>query len=203
MTTQYDTTRTGARNRAANLRADAARNRTEILRVTASVLRDDPDSSMADIAAAAGVGRMTLYGHFPTRAELLDAAICDTLDRGDEQLDKIDLEGDVCDAFARVIDSCWDLVNQLRVLLSAAQQEGVRTLRDLRVPSDAKVRRLLERGQREGAFRTDLPMPWLLATTHMIMHGAADEIEADRLDPEEAPELIRRTLHSAFRQPVE
>ncbi|WP_243730609.1 TetR family transcriptional regulator [Nesterenkonia salmonea] len=29
-----------------------------------TTLHKDPDASVADIAAEAGVGRMTLYGHF-------------------------------------------------------------------------------------------------------------------------------------------
>src|SRR5699024_4332178 len=71
-------------NRAANQRADAQRNRAKMLAATVTAIRKNPDASVADIAAEAGVGRMTLYGHFQTRAELIEEALVDSLDRGED-----------------------------------------------------------------------------------------------------------------------
>ena len=47
-------------------RADARRNIAAILDAATDCLARDPEMSIADIAAAAGVGRITLYGHFKT-----------------------------------------------------------------------------------------------------------------------------------------
>ncbi|MBE1605804.1 TetR/AcrR family transcriptional regulator [Actinopolymorpha pittospori] len=190
---------TSERRLGANVRADAQRNRTAIVRATVESLGNNSDASVADIAAAAGVGRMTLYGHFKTRAELVEAALLDALDRGDEVLSRLELGGDPRKAFAALIESSWMLVDQSRALLTAAQKELPPTrIRELHQKAEAHVRGLLERGQREGAFRTDLPVSWLLATTHVVMHGAADEIAVGRLNPEEAPRYIRATLLAAF-----
>src|ERR1700731_535694 len=49
-------------------RADARRNIASILDAAQDCLSRDPTASIADIAQAAGVGRVTLYGHFGTRA---------------------------------------------------------------------------------------------------------------------------------------
>jgi serine phosphatase RsbU (regulator of sigma subunit) len=57
---------------AAPRRADALANRERILGAAAALV-GDRRTSMAEIAAAAGVGRATLYRHFPTRQALVEA----------------------------------------------------------------------------------------------------------------------------------
>jgi AcrR family transcriptional regulator len=60
------------------LRADAARNRSQLLEVAARVFASaGAEPSMRAIAREAGVGIGTLYRHFPTRASLVDAVYRD------------------------------------------------------------------------------------------------------------------------------
>lgn len=203
-TTRADRGSSTRRRRAANVRADAQRNRAAILQATVDALRKNPDASVAQIATEAGVGRMTLYGHFRTRPELIEAALVDSLDRGEAVLADVDLSGDARQAFSRLISSSWMLIDQAGALLAAAQKElAPGRIRELHQKAEARVRDLLERGQREGAFRTDLPVSWLLTTTHVVMHGAADEVSAGRLTPEEAPRFIDMTLQAAFASPTQ
>jgi AcrR family transcriptional regulator len=55
-------------------RADAQRNRERILEVAKQAFtQSGSDTSLDDIAKQAGVGAGTLYRHFPTRDELLEA----------------------------------------------------------------------------------------------------------------------------------
>lgn len=54
-------------------RSDAALNRTRLLEAARTLLADDPDATMLQIARAAGVGRGTAYRHFPTRDDLVGA----------------------------------------------------------------------------------------------------------------------------------
>src|SRR6478735_6865693 len=55
-------------------RSDARRNRERILEVAKEAFtRSGANTSLDDIAKQAGVGPGTLYRHFPTRDELLEA----------------------------------------------------------------------------------------------------------------------------------
>ena len=59
-----------------DLRADARRNREELLDIARQVIAEEGvDASLRDIARRAGVGIGTLYRHFPTREALLAAVI--------------------------------------------------------------------------------------------------------------------------------
>ena len=109
--------------RIANQRADAQRNRASILVAAPRVLRRNPAASVAEIAAEAGLGRMTVYGHFKTRAELIDAAVTESLGRGEDILAQVPLDGPPAEAFGRLIESSWTLLNEARGLLAAAQEE--------------------------------------------------------------------------------
>ena len=55
-------------------RADAERNRERILEVAREVFtRDGATASLDDIARRSGIGNATLYRHFPTRDDLIEA----------------------------------------------------------------------------------------------------------------------------------
>lgn len=189
----------GGDGRAANQRADARRNRARILAATATAIRKNPDASVGDIAAEAGMGRVTVYGHFPTRAELIEAALVDSLERGEDVLSGVPLDGDPGEAFRRLVASSWVLVDQSRALLAAALKElPAARIRELHEKAEGRMRALLLRGQREGVFRVDLPVFWLLTTTHVVMNGAAEEVRAGRLDADDAPWFIEAILLPAF-----
>ena len=64
------------------LRADATRNRNQLLEVATRVfVSADTEPSMRAIAREAGVGIATLYRHFPTRESLVDAVYRDQVAR--------------------------------------------------------------------------------------------------------------------------
>src|SRR5688500_16186723 len=60
-------------------RSDARANRASIVAAAARQLEHDGELSMGSVAAAAGVGRSTLYRHFPTRPSLEEALREDAL----------------------------------------------------------------------------------------------------------------------------
>ncbi len=185
-------------------RADARRNIAAILDAATDCLARDPETSVADIAAAAGVGRITLYGHFKTRAELVDAVLARTVQRADLILDATDTGGDPRDALARLVASSWQIVHQFRNILLAAQRElPAERIRGVHDPILRRVQSLIGRGQRAGTFRTDLPRQWLITTAFSLMHAAAEDDAAGRVNADDAAGLITATLLSAYAPPTE
>ncbi|MFG2101096.1 TetR/AcrR family transcriptional regulator [Micromonospora echinaurantiaca] len=183
-------------------RADAQRNIAAILEAAVNALSRNPDASVSEIAKAAGVGRVTLYGHFPNRDDLVEAALASAIEKGHAALDAVDLTGDTRQALGRLVQSSWQLVNQSRSLLLAAQ--GVLPpgrIRDLHAGPVARVEGLVQRGQEEGVFRRDLSTSWLVGVMHSVMHNAADEINAGRLDADQAAAFITATVLAAFTPP--
>src|SRR3954447_20254252 len=72
-----------AQEKAPKLRADAARNRARLIEAARAVfLAAPPDSevSLEQVARAAEVGIGTLYRHFPTRLDLLEAVYREEVD---------------------------------------------------------------------------------------------------------------------------
>jgi len=185
-------------------RADARRNIAAILDAATECLARDPEMSIAGIAAAAGVGRITLYGHFSTRAELVDAVLTRTIEQADAILDATDISGDPADAVARLVAASWQIVHRFSNILLAAHRElPADRIRGVHDPILRRVESLIERGQQAGTFRRDLPRQWLITTTFSLMHAAAEDAAAGRINPDDAAGLITATLLSAFTPPAD
>lgn len=182
------------------LRADARRNVELILEAGQRCLARNPGASVGDIAAEAGLGRVTIYGHFKSRPVLVEAIARRALSRTNEALESLDLGGDPRDALGRLVDATWRLTRMTGGLVVAAE----RTLPPSIVaevhtgPLTQRVEDLFTAGQAAGAFRDDLPLAWLVTTLHALLHNAIHEAEAGRLDPERAPQLIRETMLSVL-----
>lgn len=194
---------TGAADRAAPRRADAARNIAAILRAATELLASRPDVSMAEVARSAGVGRVTLYSHFSSRAELVDAVITQVMAETHDALEGAALdELSPEDALRRLVATSWQIVerfNRLRIVAGA--ELGESRLRDHHDRALAHVERLVLRGRRAGAFRTDLPVEWTVTACYALMHAAAEEVATGRLQAAEVPDVLAESILPMLRAP--
>ena len=166
-------------------RADARRNVAAILDAATDCLARDPEMSIAGIAAAA------------------DAVLARTIKHADAILDATDTGGDPADALARLVAASWQLVHQFSNILVAAHRElPAERIRGVHDPILRRVQSLIGRGRRAGAFRTDLPEHWLTTTAFSLMHAAAQDVAAGRIEPGDAAGLITATLQAAFTPPA-
>lgn len=183
-------------------RADAERSIAAIIEAGLRCFVARPDVSMSDIARAAGVSRVTLYAHFPSREALLDAVLELAVTEANAALDTDDRSDlPAREALVRLLHSSWRILDRHGSLRSAVAQGLPETrVREQHERVLDRVRALIVRGQREGAFRTDLPRDWLVTVMYSLLHATADEVLAGRLDPGEAPDVLEATVLSALRR---
>ena len=176
-------------------RADAERNITAILDAAVDLISERPDASMADVARAAGVVRATLYGHFPSRADLLDAVVSRALAEARQAIDAVHpADGPAPDAMDRLVRAAWPVASRHRRISEAVVDTmGNAQLQRRHAPIVEQVRALVERGQAAGTFRTDLGAEWLAASVIGLMHAARDEINEGRMTADEAGDALVAT----------
>jgi AcrR family transcriptional regulator len=184
-------------------RADAERNIAAIIEAAIDCFSRDPDASMAEVARVAGVGRVTLYAHFPSRQALIAATVDHALIDGTAALDAAEIErGPAPEALSRVIRSAWAVMDRYSSLYALAEAEVGPHLRSYHGPFLQRVEDLIARGRGEGSFRTDLPLWWLVTTYYSLMHGAGREVIEGRLATADAPGVLEATILPALAPPV-
>jgi AcrR family transcriptional regulator len=131
-------------------RADTECSIAAIVEAAFDCLCEDPGVTMSAIARAAGVGRVTLYAHFPTRKALVDAVAR----RGGTR--RGSREGGAGAPGRSGLASPRPLLAPGRRDRSRPGPARHREVQDLLLD---RVERLIVRGQDEGAFRVDVPPP--------------------------------------------
>ena len=189
------TTRTGPAGAGRQLRADARKNIAAIIDAATDCLARDPDASVSEIAKAAGVGRVTLYGHFDSRATLVAAVVDRAMAESDAALRDLDLTGDPAEALERLIHATWRITYRYGALVVAAE----RAMPDAELaaahsPHRERAEGLIERGRAEGRFRVDVPASWLITVLHTVVHAAANAVHARELSADDAPRMITATM---------
>ncbi|MDV8022663.1 TetR/AcrR family transcriptional regulator [Rhodococcus sp. IEGM 1330] len=156
-------------------RADATRNTERIVDAAISQLRVRPDATMASIAREAGLGRVTIYGHFASRRDIVEAAMTRVMAEANGSIASASTDPDPTQAMTRTLTLSWQLMNRSRMVAIAATDELSATqLRDLHTVLTAQMTALVTRGQAERVFRPDLPAWWLVAAIHHLFHAAAE-----------------------------
>jgi TetR/AcrR family transcriptional regulator, mexCD-oprJ operon repressor len=180
-------------------RADAEQNTARILDAAAACLSRSTTASVGEIAQAAGLGRVTVYGHFPSREALVEATLARLLEQGETVLAGLDLTCDPRQALRALIESSWRLIADAGAVLEAAQSAlPPGRIRELHAKQARRVGALIRRGQSEGSFRADLPATWLVSVLYHLLKGAAADVASGRLDPADAPRLIVATVLAAY-----
>ncbi len=155
------------------LRADAARNIERILRAARDVYGElGADAPIEAVARRAGVGERTLYRRFSTKADLvraaLDQSIAEDLTPAIEDARRAD---DPLRGVTQLIEAAISLGAREHNLLIAAHRAGSLTP-DISNSLNEALDELVRRGQRVGRIRADLDvddLPRLVAMLYSVL----------------------------------
>ena len=163
-----------ARARALN----ATRNR--ILDVALEVLGENPDAAMGDIAAAAGVVRRTVYGHFPSRTDLVRTLTQRAVSEIETLLTTVDDAERTADAaWVEFIAGLWPLAHRYRVLVALRRGEYGEEIHALLGPVDQVLGDIVRRGQESDVFGRHLSAELLSQIAYAAVFTIADHRRSD------------------------
>jgi TetR/AcrR family transcriptional repressor of mexCD-oprJ operon len=159
-------------------------------------LARNPDASVGDIAAEAGLGRVTIYGHFKSRPVLIEAITRRALAAANEAVANVDLTGDRVEALTRLVDALWHVTARSSFLVVAAERAlPAAVLAEAHTgPLQHRVEQFFRDGQASDDFRADLPVSWFIAAFHSLLHAAVTETHAGRLDAAEGPRVVNAAI---------
>lgn len=178
------------------------RTRRELLDAATTVLTKDGSASLAEVAAAAGVGRTTLHRYFPTRVALIRALVEDALDRVEDAIAAAEPDrGPVLDALQRVTDTVVPLGPSLAFLHAEPDVYHARDLIRRWYEALEPIARAVERGQADGSLRPDLPVKWVVDAYAGAILTAWDTADEGRIWLQDAPRLITSTVFHGIATP--
>jgi AcrR family transcriptional regulator len=155
------------------LRADAARNVERILRAAREVYGElGPDAPVEAVARHAGVGERTLYRRFPAKADLVRAALDQSIAEDlTPVIESARRDDDPLRGLTQLIEAAISLGAREHSLLTAARRAGSLTS-DISVSLNEALGELAREGQRVGRVRADLvadDLPRLVAMLFSVL----------------------------------
>lgn len=149
------------------LRADARRNAESVIAAARELFAEGGvDVPMEDIGKAAGVGKGTLYRHFPTRDHLFAAVSRDRFDRltarADASLSDADARAALIE-WLRDYDRSAQEYRGLRAVVSAGIADEASAIFTDCAPMKQRAGSLLQRAQEAGLVRPEIEITELLS----------------------------------------
>ena len=203
------------------LRRDAQRNRERIVSSARSLFaRDGVDVSVDDITREAGVGMGTLYRHFPTKEELIDAVLEDAFDDLVELAEEAVAAEDAWAGFTGFLEQALaqHAVNRGLKDVLATHEQGRERAKAMRERIRPLLRQMIERAQSQGTLRADVTaedIPLVFWTGGRVIETTVtvapdhwrrylglllDGLRAEAATPLPAPPLTRAQLAKAARR---
>lgn len=177
------------------------RTRQAIIEAAIAVWVRDREATLADIADAAETHRATLHRHFPSRDDLLDAAIRHGVGEiGTATEAAAVTQGTSLDALRRLVTAYLAIGDRIRFLfedLTVARHPAITELATV----DGPVIELIRRGQADGTLDTRLPPAWIERSIWALIYAASECLDDGTLPAHDAVPILLRTIEEGITSP--
>jgi AcrR family transcriptional regulator len=201
-------------------RSDARRNRERLVASARELFATTGvDVSVEEITRHAGLGMGTLYRHFPTKEDLIDAVLEDAFAELVDVAEKAAADEDAWAGFTSFLERAFTLHTANRGLkdVLATQEHGRQRAQAMRARLRPLLRRIIRRAQEQGALRPDFTaedLPLVFWTGDRVIDATAavapdywrryfglllDGLRAQAATPLPRPPLTRAQLERAMR----
>jgi AcrR family transcriptional regulator len=170
------------------------RGRPPVLDVAAEVLVADPAASLAEVAAAAGIGRTTLHKHYATREDLLCAVGHRAIDLWEQAVDAAGGADQPDGGLHALTTALIPIGPQLAFLWRTPAFDHIKDLDARWVAVEQRCLAVLKRAQDHRLLAAGLPDWWLMQTFYAVIYTAAESVRSGKLAPLDAPDLALRTF---------
>jgi AcrR family transcriptional regulator len=141
-----------------------------------------------------------VYAHFPTWEALLEAAVERAVRQTMTALEATDpVSGPPVQALERMLAAAWQHLARYSAMAQAvAEQLSAEAVTRTHQAAHQTVGALLERGQADDSFRTDLPAAWLVTACIALIHACAQEVRAGQIGERDAARILTATVRDLF-----
>ncbi|WP_285613411.1 TetR/AcrR family transcriptional regulator [Actinokineospora globicatena] len=166
-----------------------------VLAVAAEVLLRDATASLAQVAAAAGIGRTTLHKRYPTRQHLLVAVAEDSLELLDQAVGAALPAGvDPAAGLRGLVDALVPLGPRLEFLLRQPSLDAEPELLERWKQVDRPLTRFMGEAAEAGVLRPGVAPWWAVSSLYAVVYTAWEGVAEGKLAPLDAPGLAYDTL---------
>lgn len=179
-------------------RRDAVANREAVIEAAAELLPERPDASMQEIADFTGLGRSTVYRHFPNREALVGGLVDHVVRSAAAEVE-------------RIVGSTDDPERVLRETAELNVATGVRysflysqraisrpVMQELARRGDGPLAGFLARARDRGEVRDDQPVGWMLTLVLTLTLAMLGEVIAGNIDPAEGATALGDSFVAAM-----
>ena len=175
---------------------EVAERNVEAILDAAEELLAQGHANISAVAAQAGVSRVTVYAHFPTWTALLEAAVERAVRQTMTALQSVHPDdGPPIEALDRMLAATWQHLARYQAMAAAvAELLTPEAVTRTHQAAHHTIGALLQRGQADGSFRTDLPVRWLVTASIALVHACNDEVRAGHIDQHDAIRILTASV---------
>lgn len=167
-----------------------------LLDASFQVLLLNPHASLSEIASQAGVGRATLYRHFPSRDDLLTAIAVESLQLVKSAISPVmigDLHG--VTAIHKVIESLLPLADRFHFLQMVwTLVEFDQQVLKLYEEQMNVIKKMIIQGQEKGELNPELTPDWIVSVLDSMLYSASWMLANDMMSKTQIEQQLIQTL---------